>query len=222
MLISNGIIGITQNNQARDRLCTTWAERSHVSLDTKHLFGLEDDDQAISTRKDALPEQMKNDEDAVCKLLQQFSRLDVFRINISDPISDEHNLPSTDVDLEDGCDDHVPKLMSLASNDVATNFLCQIEQDLLTAEDRGQKLVKNTVQQRLVDKTVPFFDPLTRNNSKTFGTLYKTTVTTLYAWQNKCSIIIIKFIITECHQNHKGRSKTYQTIIQCFYSWEKN
>ena len=58
--ISNGIIGITQNNQAMDRFCTTWAERSHVSLDTKHLFGLEDDDQAISIRKDALPEQMKN------------------------------------------------------------------------------------------------------------------------------------------------------------------
>lgn len=36
--ISNGIIGITRNDPARDRFCTTWAQRSHISQETKTLY----------------------------------------------------------------------------------------------------------------------------------------------------------------------------------------
>jgi hypothetical protein len=56
--ISNGIIGITRNDPARDRFCATWAERSNISHDTKYLYGIIEEDvdqQAISTRKDSLP-----------------------------------------------------------------------------------------------------------------------------------------------------------------------
>ena len=38
--LSNGINGITWNDTARDRFCTTWSERSQISEDTLHLFGL--------------------------------------------------------------------------------------------------------------------------------------------------------------------------------------
>lgn len=62
--ISNGIIGITRNDTARDRFCVTWDERSHVSHDTKVLYGLEKEkEEAISTRKDALPSRKNYDED---------------------------------------------------------------------------------------------------------------------------------------------------------------
>ena len=36
--MQNGIIGITRNDQARDRFCVTWSERSQISEDTRHLL----------------------------------------------------------------------------------------------------------------------------------------------------------------------------------------
>jgi len=82
--IGNGIIGITKNDTARDRFCATWAERSHIAYDIKSLFGLIDDEvenDAIYSRKEALPTRMKQDEDAVSRIVSQFKRVDVFRIS---------------------------------------------------------------------------------------------------------------------------------------------
>ena len=45
--IQNGIVGITRNDQARHRFCVTWSERSQISEDTRHLFGLEDDEKNL-------------------------------------------------------------------------------------------------------------------------------------------------------------------------------
>lgn len=52
--LSNGIIGITKNDTARDRFCTTWSERSQISEDKMQLFGRcnEDKEDNFSTRKD--------------------------------------------------------------------------------------------------------------------------------------------------------------------------
>jgi hypothetical protein len=48
--VSNGIIGITRNDTARDKFCITWAERSVVSHSTRVMFGLEEAyDENIST-----------------------------------------------------------------------------------------------------------------------------------------------------------------------------
>ena len=51
--VSNGIIGITRNNTARDKFCITWAERSFVS----HFVSRNGKRSAhnIYTRKDAFP-----------------------------------------------------------------------------------------------------------------------------------------------------------------------
>lgn len=81
--ISNGIIGITRNDTARDKFCVTWAERSYVSHSTRVLLDLEkaNDCDIISSRKDAQPTRMRLDEEAVKKLKDQFTRFNVFRIN---------------------------------------------------------------------------------------------------------------------------------------------
>ena len=56
--VTGGIIGITRNDPARDKFCTTWSERSQIAEVTYCLFGLRDEDadaDTFSTRKDALP-----------------------------------------------------------------------------------------------------------------------------------------------------------------------
>ena len=52
--MQNGIIGITRNDQARDRFCVTWSDRTLISEDTRHLFGVEDDEESSFTRLTAL------------------------------------------------------------------------------------------------------------------------------------------------------------------------
>ena len=121
--LSNGIIGITKNDTARDRFCTTWSERSRISEDTMQLFGLcnEDKEDNFSTRKDGLPSKRKQDWDAVAKLEAQFKRFKVFA---------EYKKEATDI---------VTKLRSLTTNDIATD---EVTTDLLTAERKGMELVK--------------------------------------------------------------------------------
>ncbi|XP_014670830.1 PREDICTED: uncharacterized protein LOC106811642 [Priapulus caudatus] len=84
--LSNGIIGITRNDTARDRFCTTWSERSQISDDTLHLFSLRNDDSEkdFLTRKDGLPSKMTRDLDAASKLEAQFRRFKAFTISDQD------------------------------------------------------------------------------------------------------------------------------------------
>ena len=178
--ISNGIIGITRNDTARDRFCITWAERSHVSYKTKSLYGVENEnDEAISTRKDGLPSRVRHDIEAVEKLVELFKKFNVFKL---DPSHDGKNLQDESIEhnFEDAGDNAgqeaecEPQLISLATKDVATS---DIQKDLLTAKDRGIALVCDNVKQCLIDQSVPFFHPLKRNISKTFGTLYRANIT---------------------------------------------
>ena len=46
--VQNGIIDITRNDQARDKFCVTWPERSRILQGTRCLFSLEDDEEAIT------------------------------------------------------------------------------------------------------------------------------------------------------------------------------
>ena len=156
--LSNGIIGITRNDTARDRFCTTWSERSQISEDTLHLFGLCNDDSEgdFSTRKDGLPSKMTRDWDAMSKLEAQFRRFKVFTT------FDQDNTPLA-----------VTQLKSLTTNDIATE---EIAADLLTANERGKDAVLKNVKERLVEKSVPFFHRQKKQKSKTFATLYETPV----------------------------------------------
>ena len=102
--LSNSIIGITRNDTARDRFCTTWAERSHISHATKVMMGLRDDDEAISTRNDALLSRQKSDEEAVERLSYEFDRFNVFQMRPSFPIQvDQHRGPRLSMKILDWC-----------------------------------------------------------------------------------------------------------------------
>ena len=80
--MQNGIIGITRNDQARDRFCVTWSEQSQISEDTRHLFVLEDDEEESSfTRFDNLASRRVRDADDVAKLVQQLNKYNIFRVN---------------------------------------------------------------------------------------------------------------------------------------------
>ena len=46
--MQNGIIGITRNDQTREKFCDTWAERSRISQDTQFIFNLEDEEEVTA------------------------------------------------------------------------------------------------------------------------------------------------------------------------------
>ena len=49
--LSNGIIGITKTDSARDRFCITWGDGAIISEATKYLLGIVDEDESLTTRK---------------------------------------------------------------------------------------------------------------------------------------------------------------------------
>ena len=176
--ISNGIIGITRNDTARDKFCITWAERSyHVSHSTRVLFGVDDDaNDTISTRKDAQPGRVSVDESAVSGLKELFLRFNVFKINTFDPLDGYVALEEIAENVEnegERMEVDMHQLTSLATNDVATD---DIQHDMLTAQQRGQQMVLENIGKYLVRKDMPFFDPIKKNKSKTFATLYASSI----------------------------------------------
>ena len=163
--MQNGIIGITRNDQARDKFCLTWSEQSRISQDTRSLLNQEDnDDEATFTRHDSLPSRMKRDVDDVKKLVKQLTRFDIFKARTTLAIG------------EDGENDNEATrmpLVSLAIKDVAS---CDIVRHLLTAEDRGKQHLVNDVKQRLTENNMGFHDALRKHNLKTFADMYKTNI----------------------------------------------
>ena len=131
--IQNGVIGITRNDQARNKFCITWSERSRISQDTRCLFNLEDDaEDSTFIRSDSIPSRTKRDTDDVNKLVKQLQSFDVFRVNTAG--GDENVDPNSRI---------IP-LVSLATKDIAPNDVVTY---LLTAQDCGkQHLVSNVKQ----------------------------------------------------------------------------
>jgi hypothetical protein len=158
---SQGIIGITRNDSARDRFCTTWSERSQISLDTKSMFGMDAEEDAISTMKDGLPSRVKQDEEAVKQLIAQFERFHVLDISTPyEPVTAEN--------------DATQKLIAATTKDVATE---EITKALLNAKARGEQLLADNIRARIEEKTTPFFSVLKKNKPLTFASMYKMTVT---------------------------------------------
>ena len=88
--MQNGIIGITRSDQAREKFCVAWSERSRISKDTRSLLHQEDDeDEATFTRHDSLPSRMKRDVDEVKKLVKQLTRFDVFKARTTMTIGED-------------------------------------------------------------------------------------------------------------------------------------
>ena len=165
--MQNGITGITRNDQARDKFCITWSERSTITQDVRSLFNITDDEEeAVFTRSDSLPSRTKRDVDDVKKLVTQLKRYDVFQEHTTMVAGDDGDIDSDDREIP---------LVSLATRDAASS---DVMNDLLTAEDRGKQRVLTNVKQRLIEETVGFHDKLTKHHSKTFADLYKANVST--------------------------------------------
>lgn len=145
----NGIIGITRNDQARDKFCITYTECSHISHDTRHLLDLEDDEEETTfVLSDSFPSQVKHDIDDVKKLVTQLTRFDVYKTNTS-------LVPGATKDIDESERTASIPLVSLTTSDIAPH---EVETDLLTAEDRGKQMVIRNVKQRLVNRTGKLHD----------------------------------------------------------------
>ena len=158
----NGIIGITRNDSARSKFCITWSVRSEISQNTKNMLGMidnyEETDFISFTRNDAHYSQVTRDTDDVNQLVSCLRMCQVFRA--------ENIL--MDTDIEEQNTHHLP-LVSLATKDIATE---EITQDLMSAYSRGRENVINNMKERLLKKSVPFHEPLSKNSSKTFLLIY--------------------------------------------------
>ena len=78
--LSNGIIGITKTDSARDRFCITWREGAIISEATKYLLGIGDEDESLTTRKDSFLSRTSKDEVDVKSLVEQFERFGIFSV----------------------------------------------------------------------------------------------------------------------------------------------
>ena len=149
------ITGITKNDQARDKFCITWSERSHTSQDTRCLLNLEDvEEEPVWHGLTAiLPVQSERLIDEVKKLVAQLKDL----------------MCSEDLMLGDGRWRWWPEissisLVSLATTDTAPSDMVN---DLLTSR-RTKKgaFVRTYVKQWLIQKTAGFHNALKEGKSK--------------------------------------------------------
>ena len=123
--------------------CVTWSERSQILEDTRHLFGLEDNEEESSfTQFDSLTSRRVRDADDVAKLAQRLNEYDVFRVHAA--------LLDLEFAEDDGVAINIP-LVSLATKDIAPS---DVVNDLLTEEDRGKQHLVSNVQKRLINISV--------------------------------------------------------------------
>ena len=81
---TGGIIGITRQDQARDRFCITWSVRSEVSNSTMKLFNQHDDDEDIGifkNRADGTRSRVSSEEECIKKMMQLFGSYDIFGVH---------------------------------------------------------------------------------------------------------------------------------------------
>ena len=71
-MLSNGIIGITKTDSARDRFCITRGERAIISEATKYLLGI---GESLTTRKDSFLSRTSKDEADVKSLVSSSNDL---------------------------------------------------------------------------------------------------------------------------------------------------
>lgn len=142
-----GIVGITKTSSALGRWGLSFNFRSHLAHDTKVAFGLDTDDDYI--HNETTKGRMKRDsidEDALLAVLQIFGLFSA-------------NLPQT--------------LQNIANKDFATQ---DIEDELLTATQKGQSQLDTFVEKRLLPsegRRVTFRDKLKKNKYLTFASLFE-------------------------------------------------
>ena len=129
--VAGGLIGITRTDNARDKWCLTYNERSRIVDETTSMRGMAIDDTEYtpSTYKDVGPARIKRDREDVQKLQEQFSRFQIF--------DSESNLGD--------------ELTCLVTMDVAPE---NIKDALLAAETHGESKIKEFVESRICKQDV--------------------------------------------------------------------
>ena len=93
-------------------------------------------------------------------LVKQFARFKVFNSQLEEDMSSTHDTVN-----------HT----ALTTKDVATE---EIQQDLLTAYDRGKEALVEEVNEKLINKSTDFYESTRRHKSKTIASLYNVDFTT--------------------------------------------
>jgi len=57
--VAGGLVGITQTDSARDRWCLTYNERAQLVVETRHMFGLDTEDEDGTSHKDFGPKRKR-------------------------------------------------------------------------------------------------------------------------------------------------------------------
>ncbi|ROL53159.1 hypothetical protein DPX16_23245 [Anabarilius grahami] len=146
--VAGGLVGITQNETAKNCWSITYNESVSLAQDTRSLFGLthdgEDDE---DNHKDCLPSRLRRDNDDVIQLVDQFQRYHVFQL------------------------ENMYELVSLTTGDVASE---DILNDLTHAAESGKLMVTELVKKRMSTMNTNFHNSLTKRKLKTFSNLYRT------------------------------------------------
>ena len=141
---SGGLIGITRNESALNKWCLTINERAKLAKETKLMFGMENEgDDDDWSHKDIGPSRIKRDNDDVDTLVHQLEKFQPFQAT-------KH-------------------LLCVTTGDVIPD---DIQQDLLSADQRGIIMLKEFVEDRYVNKTVKLHASITKKKSKTFKNLH--------------------------------------------------
>ena len=138
-----GIIGFSRNYAAYYRWCVTRHYRTKLVEATLFLADIFPDEPSV--HKEFQPAQIKSSETATSQMTDAIG-------NFTDLFSVENR----------------NELHCIASGKPAPEDVRQI---LLQAHERGQSAINEFIQTRLVDKIVPFHDPLKRLKLKTFASV---------------------------------------------------
>ena len=142
-----GIIGITKTSSALSRWALSYNLRSHLANKTRGVYHLDSyDEYSHNESGKGRQTQDNHDEDNLLTTLKSFKLF-----------SDE------------ACDD----LQNMATKDIVTK---DIENDLLSAQSKGQEEVNNFIIKRLIapePRNIKFRDPLSKNKSLTFASLFE-------------------------------------------------
>ena len=142
-----GIIGITKTSSALSRWALSYNLRSHLANKTRGVYHLDSyDEYSHNESGKGRQTQDSHDEDNLLTTLKSFKLF-----------SDE------------ACDD----LQNMATKDIVTK---DIENDLLSAQSKGQEEVNNFITKRLIapePRNIKFRDPLSKNKPLTFTSLFE-------------------------------------------------
>ena len=142
----SGIIGFSKQEGALDRWLLTAHERASITSATNSMCDIKEDEDSL--HKESGKARTERDEADIQKLITTLTTV------ISDPFRPEEDKP----------------LRNICTGTVLPEA---VSKELLEARTKGDLLMKNFVEKRLIEKEVSFFNPMPKTKLKTFATAVK-------------------------------------------------